>query len=126
MRKQPAYQHECDQCAARGYDDSSPILPAYLAGKHQLQVWCRYCSDFHLHGLGDGHRVAHCLEIYGRTPYHSTGYVLVTKGEMPKGMRTIHSRLPTGREHRGARGYNTMHRHAWCHDDGSIKVDFCW
>jgi hypothetical protein len=37
-------------------------------------VWCKYCASWHLHGAGQGHRIAHCRQ---RSPYTITGYNLV-------------------------------------------------
>lgn len=39
-----------------------------------LSTWCQYCSKFHHHGKGEGHRDAHCFEE--DSPYIRTGYVL--------------------------------------------------
>ena len=36
-------------------------------------AWCIYCDKWHIHGAGDGHRVAHC---YDDTPYKDKGYIL--------------------------------------------------
>jgi hypothetical protein len=36
-------------------------------------VWCKYCRRWHVHGPGEGHRLAHCKQ---RTPYTATGYNL--------------------------------------------------
>ena len=41
------------------------------------KIFCGYCNDFHLHGRGLGHRVAHCNNR--QSPYNKTGYVLVRK-----------------------------------------------
>jgi len=38
-----------------------------------LRFWCMYCAEWHHHGIGEGHRVAHCV---GGTPYSKTGYIL--------------------------------------------------
>ena len=41
------------------------------------KVFCGYCRKFHLHGIGLGHKVAHCCNE--NSPYNKTGYVLVRK-----------------------------------------------
>lgn len=38
------------------------------------QTLCYYCNAWHFHGVGLGHRVAHCRK---ETPYSKTGYVLI-------------------------------------------------
>ena len=27
---------------------------------------CPYCDELHIHGIGEGHRVAHCVDAYDR------------------------------------------------------------
>jgi hypothetical protein len=41
-----------------------------------LKMYCEYCKAWHLHGHGEGHRVAHCTKD---TPYKKTGYILKLK-----------------------------------------------
>jgi len=38
-----------------------------------VKVWCKFCGKYHLHGIGDGHRSAHCA---GVTPYSQYGYIV--------------------------------------------------
>jgi hypothetical protein len=40
-----------------------------------LTFYCEYCKVEHLHGRGDGHRVAHCLGNRS-SPFNGTGYFL--------------------------------------------------
>jgi hypothetical protein len=44
----------------------APTLPAYsrrgTGGAVRWLVWCRHCQIWHYHGVGDGHREAHCEE----------------------------------------------------------------
>lgn len=46
-----------------------------------LTVWCRWCCDWHAHGLADGlpgdttHRTAHCWAP--DSPYKKTGYYIL-------------------------------------------------
>ena len=39
-----------------------------------VKVYCKYCSKYHLHGKGLGHRVAHCIN--NKSPYNKTGYII--------------------------------------------------
>ena len=65
-----------------------PVLHGFIgdAGtrNERVYVWCAWCCDWHCHGtrndekLGDGHRVAHCYVASRQSPYHRTGYVIVT------------------------------------------------
>ena len=69
-------------------DDGIPILAA-VPGRRRpelLRVWCRYCKCWHLHGMGYGHRVAHCVDWDRRgrdiiSPYRDTGYYLAAAVE---------------------------------------------
>lgn len=38
-------------------------------------IWCKYCLTWHIHGLSDGHRTAHCQQT---TPYKKSGYIIKT------------------------------------------------
>ena len=40
------------------------------------QIECPYCGDYHLHGIGAGHRQAHCQY---RTPESKQGYFIINK-----------------------------------------------
>lgn len=37
-----------------------PTLGAYRKG-NQLVVWCEHEAIWHYHGIGEGHRAAHCV-----------------------------------------------------------------
>lgn len=54
-----------------------PRLTAYPRddGSTGLRVWCGHCDQWHYHGSGFGHRVAHCPPSR-LSPYSKTGYVL--------------------------------------------------
>ncbi len=39
-----------------------------------LQFYCDFCKKNHLHGEGEGHRVAHCHNE--NSPFEKTGYIL--------------------------------------------------
>jgi hypothetical protein len=64
-----------------GYHEGRPIIKAYPSQDESeyLTFWCEYCNREHLHGYGNGHRVAHCA-ISNRkaieSPYRDTGYYL--------------------------------------------------
>ncbi|MCX5673838.1 MAG: hypothetical protein NTX87_02420 [Planctomycetota bacterium] len=63
--------------------DGIPALAAVprADGRPGLRIWCRHCRRWHLHGMGYGHRVAHCADVDRRgrpveSPYRATGYRL--------------------------------------------------
>jgi len=56
-----------------------PNVIAELHGDH-LNITCPYCGKIHTHGLGYGHRVAHC---YKPMRDNSMGYNLVPPGLVP-------------------------------------------
>ena len=77
-------------------EDKPPVLEAYwrpiyylftdeiVPNTWGLAVWCKYCTRWHMHGQGVGHRVAHChglTSLCGSytspTPYQETGYILM-------------------------------------------------
>lgn len=62
-------------------DLDAPTVAAY-AIPHETGVawgvWCKYCEVWHEHGIGEGHREAHCHEP---TPYVRTGYNLAFAGD---------------------------------------------
>lgn len=35
---------------------------------------CPFCLKAHRHGRSEGHKVAHCMNVY--SPYEKTGYIL--------------------------------------------------
>ncbi|MCO4095751.1 hypothetical protein KFV08_07955 [Macrococcoides canis] len=51
-----------------------PVLLAFPDEHNHLHVWCPYCVKFHHHGVGEGHRTAHCSNQ--KSPFIDTGYVL--------------------------------------------------
>jgi hypothetical protein len=40
-----------------------------------MEFYCKYCKIKHKHGIGDGHRVAHCEA--NNSPYFNAGYVTI-------------------------------------------------
>ena len=65
-----------------------PDLPAYRDDRGFLHVWCRYCACWHHHGIGAGHRVAHC--VYPDSAYLPGGYTLVDAGTWTDRVRAGH------------------------------------
>jgi hypothetical protein len=60
----------------------APVLSAseYNSKKSRAKlwrIWCEHCQEHHLHGVGEGHREAHCT--HPESPYR-TGYNLVLSG----------------------------------------------
>jgi len=41
--------------------------------KGMMEFYCKYCKIIHRHGLGEGHRVAHCIK---ETPFIKSGYII--------------------------------------------------
>jgi hypothetical protein len=62
-------------------DLNAPTVAAY-AVPHETGVawgvWCKFCQAWHYHGIGEGHREAHCQPT---TPYSETGYNLSFVGD---------------------------------------------
>ncbi len=60
------------------FDIDEPIMHAEevtdAGGKCAWRFWCDHCQAHHYHGIGFGHREAHC-EVLG-SPYHRGGYNL--------------------------------------------------
>jgi hypothetical protein len=40
------------------------------------RAWCPFCRVYHSHSPEPGHRVAHCGDRRGTSPFDETGYVL--------------------------------------------------
>lgn len=79
MRKSKAVVEPPNYEPLVAYDrEGYPLLAAEQDENGALRVWCRYCSTWHRHGRGYGHRVAHCLNP--ESPYRRTGYILVAEG----------------------------------------------
>ena len=58
------------------YDPAAPTLTAqpHVDGERELwRIWCQHCDQWHYHGRGRGHRIAHCTSV---TPFSATGYNL--------------------------------------------------
>ena len=59
-----------------GYKEAIRVPTTSLPSRNgMLSMWCIYCDQWHHHGRGIGHRVAHCIPLYD-TPYRSRGYIL--------------------------------------------------
>ncbi len=95
----------------------SSEIPVILCHERQnfpggMEFFCPYCSRLHLHGRGDGHRVAHCddraikrwsnAEVQINSPYQKTGYKLVLAYPYDPAKEKIYSVKPkiTIRTHR--------------------------
>lgn len=52
-----------------------PVLAAFERNAEgMLSGWCPFCQDWHHHGVGEGHRVSHCIN--DNSPFKKTGYML--------------------------------------------------
>jgi hypothetical protein len=56
-----------------GWRDGVPIIAAAAVGD-QLRFWCEHCGAMHVHGGGDGFRMARCSD--SGSPLRRTGYIL--------------------------------------------------
>jgi hypothetical protein len=72
--------------------DTYPVLLAQRItrpdGTELFAAWCPFCTTYHVHGAGEGHRVAHCYR--DDSPLREKGYILKeTKnyGTEPKTIR---------------------------------------
>jgi hypothetical protein len=66
-------------------------MPYIFKGKelYRQKFWCPFCKEWHTHGVGEGHRQAHChpqvknkntkIQEYVDSPYEKTGYYLRLK-----------------------------------------------
>jgi len=66
--------------------DTEKVIPVLMAwdwgdGIHCI-TWCEHCRRYHWHGLGDGHRWAHCSHP-PETPFMETGYIIKVVGPVP-------------------------------------------
>ena len=63
------------------------VTPKVLAYETpaELTFWCMHCREWHRHGHGAGHRLAHCRDA--ASPYRETGYDLVVVGPMTQQVR---------------------------------------
>lgn len=66
----------------------TPILETYEY-KGEYLAWCPFCETWHYHGIGDGHRAAHCYvrdvrykNKWLELPFCDTGYILQCKGRL--------------------------------------------
>jgi len=65
-------------------DLDAPVLTAEpIKTKHgkRWRVWCEHCGVHHLHGVGEGHREAHCNDP--ASPYWRTGYNIAATPNPP-------------------------------------------
>lgn len=55
-----------------------PKIQTFQTSFYQMAFYCEHCKKLHYHGLGDGHRHAHCEDI---KPLFLRGYILKLKEE---------------------------------------------
>lgn len=62
-----------------------------------LEFWCPFCKKWHIHGRGEGHRVAHCEPS---SPYYEHGYILkmMNRAELKEFRKSIDEYLKTKKE----------------------------
>lgn len=57
-------------------------LPVFLCEEindgSQMKFFCPYCLKYHIHGKGEGHRVAHCFD---ESPLKKGGYYIIKEME---------------------------------------------
>jgi hypothetical protein len=61
-------------------EPDAPVLTAEavkIKGRERWRVWCAHCNVHHLHGVGEGHREAHCNDT--ASPYWKRGYNLAKR-----------------------------------------------
>lgn len=58
-----------------------PTIACWQIDEIHIAFFCKHCNQIHKHGLGNGHRSAHC---HGNndSPYLKTGYYLVNQGNL--------------------------------------------
>ncbi len=52
------------------YANGKPYLILWRDTERGLTDPCAFCSRRHQHGLGDGHRIAHCSDADGISLFH--------------------------------------------------------
>lgn len=54
-----------------------------------FMFWCPFCKKWHTHGIGEGHRCAHCH--HKDSPFDKTGYIIkkMTKVELRRLYSTL-------------------------------------
>lgn len=77
----------CEECEKKDIRKPTRLVKKYdeypylliLPRDDNAYVWCAYCKKFHIHGLGGGHRGAHC-SVYSphkcKSSFERTGYFL--------------------------------------------------
>lgn len=58
-------------------DQASDKAPVIAVGPRSVTVVCPLCTETHTHGIGDGHRVAHCASSSRRRSDSASGYYVV-------------------------------------------------
>lgn len=72
---------------------TEPVIKAFPRPEGGLMFWCPYCKKWHYHGIGEGHRNAHCDD----SPFNKTGYIIkrLTKTEMKRILKGLTVALST-------------------------------
>jgi hypothetical protein len=61
-----------------GYEENIPVIlckertDAPITGA--MKFYCEFCRKNHNHGIGEGHRIAHCHNP--KSPFDKTGYII--------------------------------------------------
>lgn len=65
--------------------NGKPYLALHRKAENEPTETCPFCSQAHRHGIGDGHRIAHCARVISAElcigdvrVYHADGYVIRT------------------------------------------------
>ena len=87
MIEQPQLKLPVIKCLPRA------IIHDYRDG---MKFWCPYCKKWHLHGRGNGSRVAHCVS---ESPFFEHGYVIkmMSKAELREIKKEIDAYLESNK-----------------------------
>lgn len=74
--------------ASKQIEKKNPKIPVIMCLPREImggradgmKFWCPYCKMWHLHGMGNGHRTAHCCDTNGsrsfEKPFYEHGYII--------------------------------------------------
>ncbi|AKB12657.1 hypothetical protein MSTHT_0899 [Methanosarcina thermophila TM-1] len=91
------------------------------SGEFGMQFYCPICEDWHLHGIGEGHRVAHCrfdgFHRYGEkmprdNPLQEHGYVIKMMNE--EDLRRIRDEIDAYLTYTESKGPHNNHGNFKC------------
>ncbi len=61
-----------------GYENNIPVILCEertdLPFDEAMKFYCDFCKKYHFHGLGEGHRIAHCHN--DKSPFNEKGYII--------------------------------------------------